>query len=163
VTGTKQLDATQPPPVNTGNCFQFGDNRGDFFLVAATYTATITTATGTCTTQGTATVDLAEQVSPTQPAFDFRRFIEGFATGTPPVCAPVCPPNDDDDNDGLTNTNEKLFHTLLSITDSDSDGIVDGNDDANGNGEDDEDEDDNDGCPDDDSDGDGTDDEDEDD
>jgi hypothetical protein len=75
-----------------------------------------------------------------------------------------CPPNDDDDdNDGLTNANERLFLTLLDNADSDGDGIVDGNDDANGNGVDDEDEDDDDGCPDDDSDGDGVDDEDEDD
>jgi hypothetical protein len=71
--------------------------------------------------------------------------------------------DDDDDNDGLTNKNESLFLTLLGNSDSDLDGIVDGNDDANGNGEDDEDEDD-DECPDDDdSDGDGEDDEDEDD
>jgi hypothetical protein len=71
--------------------------------------------------------------------------------------------DDDDDNDGLTNKNESLFLTLLGNSDSDLDGIKDGNDDANGNGEDDEDEDD-DECPDDDdSDGDGTDDEDEDD
>jgi hypothetical protein len=75
-----------------------------------------------------------------------------------------CPPNDnDDDNDGLTNSRESLFRTLLNIRDSDGDGIVDGNDDANRNGVDDEDEDDNDGCPDDDSDRDGIDDEDEDD
>jgi hypothetical protein len=93
----------------------------------------------------------------------------------------VCPPEDDDDNgdddngngrgddddddddDGLTNKNESLFLTLLGNSDSDLDGIKDGNDDANGNGEDDEDEDD-DECPDDDdSDGDGEDDEDEDD
>jgi hypothetical protein len=77
----------------------------------------------------------------------------------------VCPPNDDDDGDGLTNNNESLFSTLLNNSDSDNDGINDGNDDANGNGEDDEDEDDDedDGCPDEDSDDDGEDDEDEDD
>jgi hypothetical protein len=78
-----------------------------------------------------------------------------------------CPPNDDKDGDGLTDENESLFFTLLGNSDSDLDGIPDGNDDANGNGEDDEDEDDDDdeddGCPDDDSDGDGVDDEDEDD
>jgi hypothetical protein len=80
-----------------------------------------------------------------------------------PVAA--CPPNDDEDGDGLTNNNESLFSTLLGNADSDRDGIADGNDDANRNGEDDEDEDDDeeDGCPDDDSDGDGEDDEDEDD
>jgi hypothetical protein len=78
----------------------------------------------------------------------------------------VCPPNNDDDGDGLTNNNESLFFTLLDSDDSDLDGVADGNDDANGNGEDDEDEDDDDGddeCPDEDSDDDGEDDEDEDD
>jgi hypothetical protein len=74
-----------------------------------------------------------------------------------------CPPNDDDDHDGLTNEREILLNTFVANSDSDFDGIVDGNDDANGNGDDDEDEDDDDGCPDRDSDGDGTDDEDEDD
>jgi hypothetical protein len=82
-------------------------------------------------------------------------------TGPPPP--PPCPPDDDDDNDGLTNRNENLLGTLLGVSDSDHDGIVDGNDDSNGNGEDDEDEDDDDDCPDEDDDGDGTDDEDEDD
>lgn len=77
----------------------------------------------------------------------------------------VCPPNGDDDGDGLTDDREGAFFTLLGNADSDLDGIPDGNDDANGNGEDDEDEDDDedDGCPDEDSDGDGEDDEDEDD
>jgi hypothetical protein len=75
----------------------------------------------------------------------------------------ACPPNDDDDGDGLTNNNENLFSTLLGNSDSDDDGIRDGNDDANGNGDDDEDEDDDDECPDEDSDDDGEDDEDEDD
>jgi hypothetical protein len=84
------------------------------------------------------------------------------------VCVPappVCPPNGDGDDDGLTDENESLFFTLLDDDDSDDDGIRDGNDDANGNGEDDEDEDDDedDDCPDEDSDDDGEDDEDEDD
>jgi hypothetical protein len=88
------------------------------------------------------------------------------------VVRPPCPPEDDDDddgheddddNDGLTNKNENLLFTLIGISDSDFDGIVDGNDDSNGNGEDDEDEDDDDDCPDEDEDGDGEDDEDEDD
>jgi hypothetical protein len=74
-----------------------------------------------------------------------------------------CPSNSDADGDGLIDVNETLLGTLLGIRDSDLDGIVDGNDDANANGEDDEDEDDHDGCPDRDSDGDGVDDEDEDD
>jgi hypothetical protein len=74
-----------------------------------------------------------------------------------------CPSNDDADSDGLIDSQELNFLTLLGIADSDFDGIVDGNDDANGNGQDDEDEDDHDDCPDRDSDGDGTDDEDEDD
>jgi hypothetical protein len=72
-------------------------------------------------------------------------------------------PDDDEDNDGLTDESELLLLTLLGSQDSDLDGIKDGNDDANGNGEDDEDEDDDDDdCPND-SDGDGEDDEDEDD
>jgi hypothetical protein len=74
-----------------------------------------------------------------------------------------CPSNDDVDADGLIDARETLLGTLLGNRDSDLDGTVDGNDDANGNGKDDEDEDDDDGCPDRDSDGDGTDDEDEDD
>jgi hypothetical protein len=74
-----------------------------------------------------------------------------------------CPANDDEDGDGLIDSRERLLSTLLGNPDSDRDGIVDGNDDANGNGEDDEDEDDGDDCPDEDSDGDGVDDEDEDD
>jgi hypothetical protein len=74
-----------------------------------------------------------------------------------------CPSNDDLDADGLIDARENLLGTLLGNRDSDLDGTVDGNDDANGNGEDDEDEDDDDDCPDRDSDGDGEDDEDEDD
>jgi hypothetical protein len=74
-----------------------------------------------------------------------------------------CPPNNDEDADGLIDSRELLLFTLLGNPDSDLDGIKDGNDDANGNGQSDEDEDDNDGCPDRDSDGDGVDDEDEDD
>jgi Right handed beta helix region len=72
-------------------------------------------------------------------------------------------PDDDGDDDGLTDENELLLLTLLSNPDSDFDGVKDGNDDSNENGEDDEDEDDeDDDCPND-SDDDGTDDEDEDD
>jgi hypothetical protein len=74
----------------------------------------------------------------------------------------ACPPNDDEDGDGLTDANENILLTLLGNADSDLDGVADGNDDANGNREDDEDEDDDD-CPDEDSDDDGEDDEDEDD
>jgi hypothetical protein len=77
--------------------------------------------------------------------------------------AGACPPGDDEDGDGLNDSRESIFSTLVGKADSDLDGIVDGNDDANGNGEDDEDEDDDDECPDEDSDGDGEDDEDEDD
>jgi hypothetical protein len=77
--------------------------------------------------------------------------------------AGACPPGDDEDGDGLNDSRESLFMTLLGNSDSDRDGIKDGNDDANRNGEDDEDEDDDDECPDEDSDGDGEDDEDEDD
>jgi hypothetical protein len=88
----------------------------------------------------------------------------GDFTITPAAAAP-CPPNDDEDDDGLTDDRESLFSTLLGNADSDFDGVEDGNDDANRNGEDDEDEDDDedDGCPDEDSDDDGEDDEDEDD
>ena len=80
----------------------------------------------------------------------------------------VCPPEDDDDDGhGLDNGDENRLLTLLNNDDSDGDGILDGNDDANGNGLDDEDEDDDeddDECPDDDDDDDdGVDDEDEDD
>jgi hypothetical protein len=72
-------------------------------------------------------------------------------------------PDDDKDNDGLTDSRELSLATLLNNSDSDLDGVKDGNDDANGNGEDDEDEDDDeDECPND-SDDDGVDDEDEDD
>jgi hypothetical protein len=74
-----------------------------------------------------------------------------------------CEPQGDLDNDGLIDARETLLGTILGVADSDRDGILDGNDDANGNGVDDEDEDDNDACPDRDSDGDGLDDEDEDD
>jgi hypothetical protein len=74
-----------------------------------------------------------------------------------------CPSNDDLDSDGLIDVRESLLGTLLGVSDSDHDGVVDGNDDSNENGEDDEDEDDDDDCPDRDSDGDGEDDEDEDD
>jgi hypothetical protein len=75
-----------------------------------------------------------------------------------------CPPEEDGDDDGLTDDNESRLLTLLRDSDSDDDGIVDGNDDSNGNGEDDEDEDDDDDeCPDEDEDDDGEDDEDEDD
>jgi hypothetical protein len=92
---------------------------------------------------------------------DVEQFVSTVIVAPPPP--PICPPDDDDDNDGLNNSNESVLHTLLGVADSDGDGIVDGNDDANGNGNDDEDEDDGDECPDPDSDGDGTDDEDEDD
>jgi hypothetical protein len=98
-------------------------------------------------------------------AFDKARDFTLRAGDFTVVPLAVCPPNDDEDNDGLTDHNENLFSTLLGNADSDFDGIADGNDDGNGNGEDDEDEDDDDddGCPDADSDGDGEDDEDEDD
>jgi hypothetical protein len=131
------------------------------FNVFATYEATITTPTGSCTTSGQTIVGLNSQDAPPGTSFFVHTFFERFQTGTP--CLPVCPPGDDEDEDGLTNNSETLFSTVLGNADSDDDGIDDGNDDANGNGEDDEDEDDDDECPDDDSDGDGEDDEDEDD
>jgi hypothetical protein len=93
-------------------------------------------------------------------------FLETFVPDPTVSCGgAACPEEEDDDGDGLADSRESQFFTLLGSTDSDLDGIADGNDDANGNGEDDEDEDDDedDGCPDEDSDGDGEDDEDEDD
>jgi hypothetical protein len=57
-----------------------------------------------------------------------------------------CPPQDDQDHDGLTDSNELAFLTLLSNPDTNFNGIVDGNDDANHNGIADEDEDDGDPC-----------------
>ena len=90
---------------------------------------------------------------------------DGITENRPGLCQPredECP-DDDEDNDGLTDDRELLLLTLLGNPDSDLDGIKDGNDDSNGNGEDDEDEDDDDDpCPND-SDHDGEDDEDEDD
>jgi hypothetical protein len=68
----------------------------------------------------------------------------------------------DDDHDGLNNQRESFFLTLAALPDTNLDGVVDGNDDANANGQSDEDEDD-DVCRDRDSDGNGIDDEDEDD
>jgi hypothetical protein len=70
--------------------------------------------------------------------------------------------DDDDDRDGLNDRREPHFLTLLGLADSDFDGILDGNDDANMNSQNDEDEDDDD-CRDRDHDGNGIDDEDEDD
>jgi nitrous oxidase accessory protein NosD len=72
-------------------------------------------------------------------------------------------PDDDEDDDGLTDSNELVLLTLLGNPDSDLDGTKDGNDDANLNDEDDEDEDDDDDPCRNDSDDDGVDDEDEDD
>lgn len=93
---------------------------------------------------------------------DVEMFVSREVIIAPPP-PPVCPPDVDDDNDGLNNSNESVVGTLVGIADSDGDGVVDGNDDANGNGKDDEDEDDDDQCPDPDRDRDGIDDEDEDD
>jgi hypothetical protein len=84
-----------------------------------------------------------------------------LSTGIPSI--PECLDDEDDDGDGLPTARELLLGLLANDADSDDDGILDGNDDANGNGRDDEDEDDDDDCPDRDSDGDGEDDEDEDD
>jgi hypothetical protein len=89
VTGTKQLDVTQPPLVNNGGCFEGAGNEDHFFSVMATYQASITTATGTCTTEGSATVDLTEQVRPNAPQFDGRSFLEVFTSGTPPCASRV--------------------------------------------------------------------------
>jgi Beta-propeller repeat len=74
----------------------------------------------------------------------------------------VCP-DDDVDDDGLSDERELLFLALLANPDSDADGVKDGNEDSDDDGDDDEDEDDDeDDCPND-SDDDGEDDEDEDD
>lgn len=90
--------------------------------------------------------------------------VEVINLTVPAPPAPECPPEEDEDGDGLTDENESLFLTLLGDSDSDDDGVADGNDDGDEDGEDDEDEDDDDDeCPDADEDGDGEDDEDEDD
>jgi hypothetical protein len=158
ITGTKELDPTVD---SVGECQAPNPFLSTHAFVAfALYEAEISTASGTCATGGDTEVEVTEEASD-DPNFVFIHFNEFFATGTP--CVPVCPPGEDGDNDGLIDSQENLLLTVLDDSDSDDDGIVDGNDDANGNGEDDEDEDDGDECPDEDGDGDGEDDEDEDD
>jgi hypothetical protein len=100
------------------------------------------------------------------PAFVANPWInnDGITQFKEGICQPreeeECP-DDDEDNDGLTDSRELLLLTLLNNPDSNFNGVKDGNDDSNGNGEDDEDEDDDDDpCPND-SDDDGEDDEDE--
>jgi hypothetical protein len=96
-----------------------------------------------------------------------NQFVDGqlLAEESLALCVPSakCPPQNDLDNDGVIDSRETLLGTLLTVADSDGDGIKDGNEDSDDDGEDDEDEDDDDECPDEDSDGDGEDDEDEDD
>jgi hypothetical protein len=67
---------------------------------------------------------------------------EEFLSADQPPPPPVCATNADQDNDGLIDSREPLFSTLVGVSDSDHDGVKDGNDDANQNGVDDEDEDD---------------------
>jgi hypothetical protein len=120
---------------NSDNTYTYWGATGDFLI-----------------THGRNAVDIYKVTLPAPP----KPFGQGGDDGD-------CPSNDDADSDGLIDARESLLLTLLGNPDSDLDGIVDGNDDANGNGLDDEDEDDFDECPDRDSDGDGEDDEDEDD
>jgi hypothetical protein len=89
VTGTKQLAAAT---FNYGICnldtslgFPVGIHQ---FSVGATYTATITSGTHTCTTTGAADrIDVAEQDAPGHTNVDFHRFDEFFTSGTAPVCS----------------------------------------------------------------------------
>ena len=41
----------------------------------------------------------------------------------PPVCASICPPDDNEDDDGLTDSRQSLFSTRLS--NGDGDGVDD--------------------------------------
>jgi hypothetical protein len=88
VIGTKQLD---PTVFHWGICnidtsLGFPVGLYDFNVYAAAYTAVITTAAGTCTTQGSSFVDVGAQDAPGHPNVDFHRFDEIFNSGTPPVC-----------------------------------------------------------------------------
>jgi len=123
------------------------------------YEADIHTATGTFRDRGTAeTVVLAGHFM----GFPFGGLAELF-TSELQVPEPICPPQSDADNDGLSDQAEGVFGALVTDSDSDDDGVADGNEDSDDDGEDDEDEDDDeDECPDD-GDGDGVEDEDEDD
>jgi hypothetical protein len=87
VTGTKQLDPTMH---HSGICnivtpagYPVGIYQ--FVAYAVSYTAGITTATGTCTTQGSSFVNVHAQDAPGHPD-DAHRFDEYFDSGTP-VCA----------------------------------------------------------------------------
>jgi hypothetical protein len=87
VTGTKEFSSTGP---NGGICHtdtSRGFPVGAHSLQAqATYTAEITTATGTCTTTGTTQVNVAEAIAPDappeSPVQSFDSFQERFLSGT---------------------------------------------------------------------------------
>ena len=101
------------------------------------YRADITTATGeSCTDEGTsrARLNSGPLVGP--------NFIDEDFTSSQLValCAEQCPPNDDQDNDGLIDQRESHFGTLVPNADSDNDGVKDGDEDSDDDGEDDEDE-----------------------
>jgi hypothetical protein len=97
VAGTKQF---VPSPTSYGICnldtslgFPVGIHIAD--LRDMSYTATITTATATCTTEGTSHVNPAEQDAPGHPNAHYKRFDEFFQTGTTPQCTarPLRPTN----------------------------------------------------------------------
>jgi hypothetical protein len=125
----------------------------------ATYQLTITGPLGTNSYSGT----VGNDFNFTSGAFASGGMQQGFLSAEQPPPTPVCATSADQDNDGLIDSREPLFLTLLGVSDSDHDGVKDGNDDANHNGVDDEDEDDNGNHCENDSDHDGVNDEDEDD
>jgi hypothetical protein len=158
VTGEKHWIGPGPLPQDTANCSEIGSTLAEVISTQnMCYRAEF--ADGSPAETGRSGINLTG-------LGELLFFTESFQSDpTITSCGAACPDEEDEDNDGLTDSREGLFSTLLGNADSDLDGIADGNDDANGNGEDDEDEDDDedDGCPDPDSDGDGEDDEDEDD
>jgi hypothetical protein len=95
VTGTKHLvlDPTNYGICNTDTSLGFPVGIHVAQMYETSYTATITTATATCTTQGTSRVDVAEQHAPAHPNVHYHRFDQFFLTGTTPLCtvAPARP------------------------------------------------------------------------
>jgi hypothetical protein len=59
-----------------------------------------------------------------------------------PLTPPPCPGDEDVDGDGLDDSSEGFFHTVVGSPDSDLDGVADGNEDSDQDGDADEDEDD---------------------
>jgi hypothetical protein len=84
VKGKKLLDPTEP---SLGFCEPGGVaalGGPTFVPVSATYTAKITTATGTCTTEGETILDVVDTTLD-QPETGFKLFDEVFRSGTPCV------------------------------------------------------------------------------